>query len=38
VQAGGDSVVSIGMAWRIKRLETDRAALQARVAELTDTM
>jgi len=38
LQAGGESVVSIEMARRIKRLETDRAALQARVAELTQPM
>jgi hypothetical protein len=35
LQAGGDGVVSIGTARRIKRLEMDHAALQARVAELT---
>ena len=38
LQAGGESVVSIVRARRIKRLETDRAALQARVAELTQPM
>ena len=32
---GGESVVPLGMARRIRRLETDRAVLQARVAELT---
>jgi hypothetical protein len=31
----GESVVPLGMARRIRRLEADRAALQARVAELT---
>jgi hypothetical protein len=36
LQPGSGGVVSIGMARRIKRLETDRAALQARVAELTE--
>ena len=35
VQPGADGIVSIEMARRIRRLETDRAALQARVAELT---
>jgi hypothetical protein len=33
--SGGQDVVPIGMARRIKKLETDRAALTARVAELT---
>jgi hypothetical protein len=36
LQPGGESVVSIGMARRIKRLEADRAALAARVAELAE--
>src|SRR5438309_8605240 len=36
--AGGEGVVPIGMARRIRRLETDRAALEARVAELTGMM
>jgi hypothetical protein len=36
LQPGGESVVSIGMARRIKRLEADRAALAARVVELTE--
>jgi hypothetical protein len=35
LQAGGDGVVSIGIARRMKRFEMDPAALQARVAELT---
>jgi hypothetical protein len=34
--AGGEGVVSIGMARRIKKLEAERAALEARVAELTE--
>ena len=34
-QPEAQGVVSIEMARRIKRLETDRAALRARVAELT---
>lgn len=38
LQAGGESVVSIEMARLIKRLETDRVALRARVAELTQPM
>ena len=33
---GGEGVVSIGMARRIRKLEADRTALQARVAELTE--
>ena len=33
--AGGEGVVPIGIARRIKKLEADRAALTARVAELT---
>jgi PilZ domain len=37
LQPDADGVVSIGMARRIRRLEADRAALQARVAELTGT-
>jgi PilZ domain len=36
LQAGGESIVSMAMARRIKRLEADRAALSARVAELTE--
>ena len=35
LQPGGEGVVPIGMARRIRRLEADRAALQTRVAELT---
>lgn len=35
LQPDAEGVVSIGMARRIRRLEADRAALQARVAELT---
>jgi hypothetical protein len=35
LQPGGEGVVPIGMARRIKRLEADRTALKARVAELT---
>jgi hypothetical protein len=38
-QAGGrQGVVSIETARRIKKLEADRAALQARVAELTEML
>jgi hypothetical protein len=36
--AGEGGVVSIGTARRIKRLEVDRAALQTRVAELTEML
>ena len=35
LQAGGQSVVSIESMRRIRKLEADRAALQTRVAELT---
>jgi hypothetical protein len=38
LQPGGEGVVPIGMARRIRRLEADRAALQTRVAELTGLM
>jgi hypothetical protein len=38
VPAAEESVASIAMARRIKRLETDRAALQARIAELTEML
>jgi hypothetical protein len=34
LQANGEGAVPLGMARRIRRLEADRAALQARVAEL----
>jgi hypothetical protein len=36
LQPGDEGVVPIGMARRIRRLEADRAALQTRVAELTE--
>ena len=35
LQPAVEGVVPLGMARRIRRLETDRAALEARVAELT---
>lgn len=38
LHSGGEAVVPIAMARRMKRLERDRAALQARVAELTETI
>jgi hypothetical protein len=38
LQPGGEGVVPIAMARRVKRLEAQRAALQARVAELTESM
>jgi hypothetical protein len=37
LQPDAEGVVSIETARRIQRLETDRAALQARIAELTGT-
>jgi PilZ domain len=35
LHSGGQDVVPIGMARRIRKLEADRAALTARIAELT---
>jgi hypothetical protein len=37
LQAGGEEVIPLGIARRIRRLEADRTALQARLAELTGT-
>jgi hypothetical protein len=38
LKAGGEGVVSIEMARRIKKLEAERAALEKRVAELTEML
>ncbi len=38
VAAGGEAVVSIELARRIKKLEAERAALQARVAQLSEML
>jgi hypothetical protein len=38
LQPAGQGVVSIQMARRVKKLEADRAALAARVAELTEML
>jgi hypothetical protein len=38
LQPAGQGVVSIEMARRVKKLEADRAALAARVAELTEML
>lgn len=38
LQASGEGVVPLAMARRIKQLEADRSALQARVAELTELL